>query len=134
FVLFVALLSAWSAVGHALLWEGVCADCAGQAPVPQSGVTTLALAALAVITLLTARTLPFLNLSTLAQFYSARLTRAYLGASHPGRSGYRAAAATPAGAPGAASATPLRQDVTQAAPGDEIRWHAYRPDLHGGPL
>lgn len=134
FVLFVALLSAWSAVGHALLWDGVCADCAGRVPVPQAGLTTLTLAALAVITVLTARTLPFLNLSTLAQFYSARLTRAYLGASHPGRSGYRAAAATPAGAPGAAPATPLRQDVTQATPGDEIRWHAYRPDLHGGPL
>src|SRR5690606_6385067 len=93
----------------------------------------------------TARTLPFLNLSTLAQFYATRLARAYLGACHPGRTGYRndapgagaqsaiESATRPATHPAAREA-PLRDDVAQASPRDENRWHAYRPDLHGGPL
>lgn len=137
FVLFAALLVAWSAVSHALLWAGSCVDCAGETPLPRAGITAVALGALIIITILTARTLPFLNLSTLAQFYATRLARAYLGACHPGRSGYRNPAAgvgAGAGAREAAQDAPLRDDVTQASPRDEIRWHAYRPDLHGGPL
>ncbi len=126
FALFAMLLAGWSAVGHALLWGGSCIDCGAAPGAPRTGLAATLLAALLVIALLTARTLPFLNLSTLAQFYSARLARAYLGASHPRRSGYRGVDRS--------DTTPRDADVTQATLGDEIRWHAYRPDLHGGPL
>lgn len=118
--LFTALAVAWSAAGHALLWSGQCLACGGAAPGPQSTPVAAALAALAVIALLTGRTIPFVNLSTLAQFYAARLTRAYLGASNTRRTGYRVDAP--------------QLDVTRASAADDIRWHAYRPDLHGGPL
>jgi hypothetical protein len=129
-VLFALLMAGWSAVGHALLWSGQCAACGSGAPAPQATPVAAALAAMAVISLLTGRTIPFLNLSTLAQFYAARLTRAYLGASNARRTGYRAD--PPAGTtPAAASAL---ADVTRASASDDIRWQAYRPDLHGGPL
>lgn len=129
-VLFALLTAGWSAVGHALLWSGQCAACGSGAPAPQATPVAAALAAMTVISLLTGRTIPFLNLSTLAQFYAARLTRAYLGASNARRTGYRAD--PPAGTtPAAASAQP---DVTRASASDDIRWQAYRPDLHGGPL
>ena len=129
-VLFALLMAGWSAVGHALLWSGQCAACGSGAPAPQATTVAAALAARTVISLLTGRTIPFLNLSTLAQFYAARLTRAYLGASNARRTGYRAD--PPAGTtPAAASAL---ADVTRASASDDIRWQAYRPDLHGGPL
>lgn len=129
-VLFALLMAGWSAVGHALLWSGQCAACGAGAPAPQATPVAAALAAMTVISLLTGRTIPFLNLSTLAQFYAARLTRAYLGASNARRTGYRAD--PPAGTtPAAASAL---ADVTRASASDDIRWQAYRPDLHGGPL
>ena len=129
-VLFGLLMAGWSAVGHALLWSGQCAACGSGAPAPQATPVAAALAAMTVISLLTGRTIPFLNLSTLAQFYAARLTRAYLGASNARRTGYRAD--PPAGTtPAAASAL---ADVTRASASDDIRWQAYRPDLHGGPL
>ena len=87
-VLFALLMTGWSAVGHALLWSGQCAACGAGAPAPQPAPVAAALAAMVVISLLTGRTIPFLNLSTLAQFYAARLTRAYLGASNARRTGY----------------------------------------------
>jgi hypothetical protein len=133
FLLLAIVLVGWSAVGHALLWTGACMDCGTAPAAPRMDLSTALLAVLVVIALLTGRTLPFLNLSTLAQFYSARLTRAYLGASHPGRTGYRGAA-TAASMSGNVTAARPCADVSQAAPGDEIRWRAYRPDLHGGPL
>ncbi len=60
------------------------------------------------------RDVGFLNLSSLATFYSARLTRAYLGASNPARRG--------------------RYNVTETIPGDEIAYHDYFPHRAGGPL
>ena len=56
----------------------------------------------------------FVNLSSLASLYSARLTRAYLGASNPARR--------------------QQQDVTQTIPGDQLDFHAYFPHRAGGPL
>jgi len=60
--------------------------------------------------------LGFVNLSSQQQLYSARLKRAYIGASNP-----------------------LRQlennfDVTNPLPGDNILFEQYCPHLHGGPL
>lgn len=130
FVLFALLLAGWSAVGHAWLWASPCADCTGAAPVPQPGAVATALVALAVVALLIGRTIAFVNLSTLAQFYAARLTRAYLGASSAYRSGFRSDTSRVAARPAGAAAT----DVTRASPDDDIRWQAYHPELHGGPL
>ncbi|MCC7060673.1 MAG: patatin-like phospholipase family protein, partial [Burkholderiaceae bacterium] len=129
-VLFSALLVLWSALGHALMWSGQCLDCAGVSPAPQLAPMATALAALVLIGLLTARTIPFLNLSTLAQFYAARLTRAYLGASNVRRTGYRSDA--PAAPPPTANS--IHHDVTRAEIADDIPWDEYHPERHGGPL
>ncbi len=62
------------------------------------------------------RTLTFLNLSSHAMLYAARLTRAYHGASNPERwSGQT-------------------QKIGDFAPGDDLCWRAYDPHLSGGPL
>ncbi|HKF44484.1 MAG TPA: hypothetical protein VKG01_15410 [Thermoanaerobaculia bacterium] len=60
--------------------------------------------------------LPFLNRSSLQSLYSARLTRAYLGASNPERW----------------EADGMR--VTDPMPGDAVGWEEYRPERFGGPL
>ena len=66
------------------------------------------------LALVLGRDIGFLNLSSLATFYSARLTRAYLGASNPARRG--------------------KFNVTETIPGDEISYHDYFPHRAGGPL
>ncbi len=70
----------------------------------------------------------FVNLSSHHRLYSARLTRAYLGASNPLRTGNPTTGA---------SEVPLgrdRRDVTSAMPGDQIPMASYRPHDFGGPL
>lgn len=66
-----------------------------------------------------------LNLSSLHQFYSARLARAYLGPGNPGR-----------GIPW--SARPIMADqlkrVDEVVKGDDMPWADYQPHRHGGPL
>ena len=76
----------------------------------------MALAAFLVFSVILGQAMSFLNRSSLQSLYSARLTRAYLGASNPERweaSGMR---------------------VTDPMPGDSIGWEEYRPDRFGGPL
>jgi len=127
-ILLALLLVLWSAVGHGILWAGGCATCADPAE-PPLWPARVAFAGFAVLTVLTGYTIPFLNLSTLAQFYAARLTRAYLGASSPRRTGYRGdapAVGVPANAQG--------RDVTRAQTSDDIPWSRYRPERYGGPL
>lgn len=133
-VLFALLMAGWSAVAHALLWSGPCDDCDTGVPAPQGAQVAAALAAMAVIALLTGRTIPFLNLSTLAQFYAARITRAYLGASNARRTGYRTDIGAGMTSSGASSGASAAVDVTRASGSDDIPWQAYRPDLYGGPL
>jgi hypothetical protein len=58
----------------------------------------------------------FLNLSSIATLYSARLTRAYLGASNRFRQ------------------ISHKYNVTETIPGDEIPFAQYFPHLGGGPL
>jgi hypothetical protein len=62
------------------------------------------------------RSLPFVNLSSLSQFYSARLSRTYVGASNRRRQ------------EGAGV------NVSQEVPGDDLAMDAYAPQENGGPL
>jgi hypothetical protein len=60
--------------------------------------------------------LGFINLSSQQQLYSARLKRAYIGASNPLRRAEN------------------NFDVTNPLPGDDIPFDEYQPHRHGGPL
>lgn len=75
-----------------------------------------ALALTLVATLCFSQDLAFLNHSSLHSLYSARLTRAYLGASNKKRS------------------TGRGSDVTEAIDGDDLDWADYAPFTQGGPL
>lgn len=101
------LLVLLAAGAHALTWDGA-APVAARA-MPAFGV-------LAVLAFLLGQGFPFLNLSSQATFYSARLTRAYLGASNPKRTKGEG------------------QRVTEVIAGDDIPWSDYAPHAHGGPL
>ncbi len=68
------------------------------------------------LSLILGQTLSFLNRSSLQTLYSARLTRAYLGASNPDR--WEAAG----------------MRVSDAVPGDSVSWEEYRPEIYGGPI
>jgi hypothetical protein len=92
---------------------------------PDPILASVALALVLLINVLTGRTLTFLNLSSIQQFYAARLARAYLGASNPRRTGFGAAPA---------AGQPVTQDVTEAIEGDDVPFCAYRPEQHGGPI
>lgn len=69
--------------------------------------------------------LAFINLSSFHALYSARLVRAYLGASNPRRWAGEGTA-SPAGGAG------LR--VSDSIAGDDLPWEDYRPWEAGGPL
>ena len=77
--------------------------------------TTIAAVVLVVLTLLLGQPLPFVNLSSLTQFYSARLSRTYIGASNKNRQGRGAT-------------------MTTEMPGDDLDMQDYAPQKHGGPL
>lgn len=102
------------------------------APGAQGPDTLLASAACLlglIISLLTGKTMTFLNLSTIQQFYAARLSRAYLGASNPRRTG------NGNGAPeGNADDCARTRDVTEVVGGDDLAFDKYRPERHGGPI
>jgi hypothetical protein len=68
------------------------------------------------LTLTFGHTYPFLNRSTLADLYGARLTRAYLGASNESRR------------------QPRNQTITRLLKGDQIAFPSYAPHRFGGPL
>jgi hypothetical protein len=68
-----------------------------------------------ILTLASAFSTPFLNLSSHHGLYGARLTRAYLGASNRNRHG---------------GASP----ITDVVPGDEVTLAQYKPYENGGPL
>ena len=128
--IFLALLVLvfWATVGHAIFH----AFQAPAVPHPTSAsglrIVAGAFALCALISVLNAQTMPFLNLSSLQQFYAARLTRAYLGASNPARTG---------GAPGLELKTAPAldaQDVTTAHAHDDIPWPQYHPERNGGPV
>lgn len=62
------------------------------------------------------QTMSFLNFSSHQPLYSARLTRAYQGASNPARWGGKG------------------QKLSEALASDDTAWADYRPHEHGGPL
>ena len=73
--------------------------------------------ALTLVVLLFGLTRTLLNLSSDLQLYTARLTRAYLGASNPARQD-----------------DPAKQNVTQPVRNDDIPFTEYHPERKGGPL
>src|SRR5204862_191517 len=74
-----------------------------------------AVLALAFVTFLLGRSLPFVNLSSLAQFYSARLSRTYIGASNKNRQNHG-------------------KTTTEDVEGDDFDLKQYTPHAAGGPL
>ncbi len=104
-----AMLSGLSAIAHGIAW-------AGAGPFPDQPALLGALAAGAVLTWCFGQTYPFLNRSTLASLYGARLTRAYLGASNARRR------------------HPANQNITRVLVGDQIELADYAPHRAGGPL
>ena len=63
----------------------------------------------------------FVNQSSLSAIYSARLTRAYVGASNPMRWDQQ-------------RNVKGRLSPTEPIAGDEVTWERYAPHVHGGPL
>ncbi|MEO8629428.1 MAG: hypothetical protein ABI612_15205, partial [Betaproteobacteria bacterium] len=100
---------------------------------PAAEFTSVALMIAFVISLLTGKTMSFLNLSSIQQFYSTRLARAYLGASNALRTGYALQYMNPDKHNGKRKARNT-QDVTETVAGDDVRFDKYRPERHGGPI
>jgi len=111
------LLAAGAAV-LAILWLGTLSLAAHTLLPPDTAGLALWRHAVGPVALLAAlllgRDVGFLNLSSLATLYSARITRAYLGASNPARRNCF--------------------NVTETIPGDEISYRDYFPQKAGGPL
>jgi hypothetical protein len=83
----------------------------------------------------------FANLSSLHNFYRARLTRSYLGAANPERFRLRtrgdgARAADPLGAADAEALVDVsnRRSVYEVDPADTVLLRDYQPQAHGGPV
>ena len=106
---FAQAVGAQSAIGDA------CAIC--QAP---EWCLLLAAVVLLALSVVLGHPLGFVNLSSLHQIYTARLTRAYLGASNPIRFDPKK--------------NPRGQNVTEPVPGDQVGMADYHPHEHGGPL
>lgn len=100
------------------------------AAAPATGLVSAAFLLALAVSLLTGKTMSFLNLSSMQQFYAARLARAYLGACNARRTGFGAAAQ---GATDDSANAPTL-DVTEVIPGDDIPFDMYRPERNGGPI
>jgi len=129
-IVLALIILAWAVVAYALTFRGLDVRWQQDALPPDvAPVAAVYFGIGLVLTLLTGRTLSFLNLSSLQAFYSARLRRAYLGASNPERTGYRARGlATHDQKPSAA------RSIRVESAADDIGWAAYTPYAHGGPL
>jgi hypothetical protein len=136
----LVLMTALSALSHGVArnWSRPQQDPACTAPAPQAtatanlvdlagcrpptlprlnaSVTWVATLVLLVVSFFFGRSLPFVNLSSLSQFYSARLSRTYVGASNPQRQ-------TGAGV-----------NLTEEVPGDDLALDRYVPHEKGGPV
>ncbi len=128
-VMLVLIVLTWDVAAYALAFHGRAIDWRGSTLL----ITLLICLVIGIVlTLLTAQTMSFLNLSSLQAFYSARLRRAYLGASNPTR--------TESIAPGNHSpstllAGPIRElSIRRDVAGDDRAWADYEPHRYGGPL
>lgn len=110
----LAWFGAFSALGHRLTFGPVPAGTAIQVCFTPTWEWVLVLVGLGVLNGILGRVIGFLNLSTLGPFYTAALTRAYVGASNHGRR--------------EGDTSPDRLDA------DDIPWEAYTPWINGGPL
>jgi len=125
-VVLLVLFTSLSAVSHGVarhwqppLEDPACATVAcGPPPLPRldGPATSKATVVLIVVSLFFGISLPFVNLSSLSQFYSARLSRTYIGASNPERQ------------KGAGV------NLTEEVPGDDLALDRYVPHEHGGPV
>jgi choline dehydrogenase-like flavoprotein len=84
------------------------------------GAGILLIVSFLAFSLIIGRAFGFVNLSSLQSSYAARLTRTFLGASNPGRI-YTTGNALPS-------------EVDVAHPGDDVAFHEYHPEEHGGPI
>jgi hypothetical protein len=125
-VVLLVLFTSLSAVSHGVArhWQPpiedpACATVAcGPPPLPRldGPATSKATVVLVIVSLFFGISLPFVNLSSLSQFYSARLSRTYIGASNPERQ------------KGAGV------NLTEEVPGDDLALDKYLPHQYGGPL
>lgn len=101
---------------------------------PAKSWVTAALVGALLLSIATGHTLTFLNLSSIQQFYAARLARAYLGASNPRRTSF--ASTTPDSSRSDIADESIEQtlDVTRTSAGDDVAYREYRPERHGGPV
>lgn len=97
-LLLFAILSFWSALSYAIFWHGGAVSIAGEfkgwqgVPGPPWLAPVLITAFVAIVTVVLGRVHGFLNQTSLASFYAARLRKAYLGASNIERIAARAPA------------------------------------------
>ena len=113
-LLVTALLGGTSAVAHWLTWTSPSRGAAAVELEPARYFTALLVAWSLVV--LFGRTYSFVNGSSLAALYGARLSRAYLGASNQERT------------------DPEKQALAIQLEGDDLPLRDYRPHAHGGPL
>ncbi len=122
--IFLLLLMAfgWAYAVQAFVWSGL-----PRGTIPREVWPVLGAALpLGLLVLLAGRNLDVLNLSSLHTFYTARLTRAYLGPGNPERG-------LPWTRQPAHSAGTLVA-VSKVVEGDDVDWANYAPHRHGGPL
>jgi hypothetical protein len=82
--LFVAIASLWGLIIHEVIWVGAAPSAAAfdEGAAAQAKLLAICVGVTLTLALIGGRFSAFLNLSTLQSFYSARLTRAYLGGSN----------------------------------------------------
>lgn len=119
----VAFGWALAAVAYIEIVKGELAALAGWPLPPEPLLVTLLV--LSLLNWIANKDLDVLNLSSLHQFYAARLTRAYLGAGNPKR-----------GVPWSVcpAMSPGLKRVDEVVKGDDMAWTDYRPHENGGPL
>jgi hypothetical protein len=121
-LLLVLVAFGWAYTAEAFVWSGIAQGTVPTDPRPALGA---ALALLVLVTL-AGSNLDVLNLSSLHNFYAARLARAYLGPGNPDRG----IPWSPLPAHAAGELVP----VSKVSAGDDIAWTDYAPHRHGGPL
>jgi hypothetical protein len=108
------LLTVLSAAAHAIASNGPLIS--ASTTLSGMGWRLIAFAVTLVAAGAAGRGFAFLNQSSQASLYSARLTRAFLGATNPARSSGEG------------------QRITEVIDGDDVPWRSYTPHTSGGPL